>query len=113
MAGVRGRFHTGGGVYGVAPDVVREFFAADDACDEGTGMNADANVPVWFIFFEFLFSLIAHECLNFKGGHDHVNGVILVRAGYPAGTHIAVADGFEFFYVELLGDSVEIREAQV
>ena len=76
-------------------------------------MDADANVPIWFVFFEFLFFSVAHEGLNFDGGLDDVDGMALVGGRYAAGTHVAVTDGFEFFDVELLRNAVEVRETEV
>src|SRR5690349_2376029 len=45
LAGLAVGFETAGDVHGVAPDVVGEFARADDAGDERSGVDADAELP--------------------------------------------------------------------
>ena len=92
-----------GDVYGIAPQVVDEFFLAQHAGNYRSGTDADANLEVRGIDREVAPQQIAH-------GHRHVGdraGVVVDVFVQAAGNHVGIADGLDFFQPVLLRQFVE------
>ena len=100
------RFHTGGDVHRVAPDVVELLSFADDASHRRTGVDADAHGD-----------LLAELVREFAHDIEHVQrhlgdraGVVRPRLRHAAGHHIGVADRLDLLQPMLLGEPVELEK---
>lgn len=67
--GFAGVFHAGGGVDGVAPNVVGEFFDTDNAGNDGAAVDADADLEGCVVR--------GHVIDDIDGGTHDAKGVIL------------------------------------
>ena len=103
------RLHPARGVHGVAPQVVEEPLAADDAGDDRAGVDADAELEA--------------EVADGAAGRvavDHVErqerqrpGVVGPRVRDARGDHVGVADRLDLLEAVALGERVEVAEQSV
>ena len=93
----------------VAPQVVQEALAADDAGDDRPGVDADPEHEVE----------VADGTVGARGG-DHVEreqgqdaGVVGPRVGDARRDHVGVADGLDLLEAVALGERVELAEQSI
>jgi len=106
-------FHAGGGVHGIAPDVVLEFLHAHDAGHHGSGVDAGAHAECEQPLRRPLGMAFGHERLHLQGCGDHIGGRGVLRVGQAAGAHVGIADGLDLLDAAAGDDLVEGLEAGV
>src|ERR1017187_303218 len=100
------RLQAAGEVYGVAPKVVGEFPASDDAGHDGAGADANPEVDGGVV------SAVERVDLGHQVEGQFGDGFRMVGAGQgnAAGGHVSVADGLDLFQAVLEREQVEARE---
>src|ERR1700738_3481494 len=99
------RLHAAGHIHRLAPQVVDEFPAADDAGDHRAGVNADAkdeSPPAESSFADLR--------LHVEREVDQSLGVINARARHTCRDHVAVAYRLDLLHVVLVDEIVEALE---
>src|SRR5262249_44937346 len=105
-AGSAETFHTARGIHRVAPDIVDEFVRANHAGNDRPNMNPNPDFQIDAQTGAHALYDVQH--LDRECGHSV--RVVRQRLGQPAGDHIGVADGLDFFEPLLLDGDVEALE---
>ena len=100
------RLEAAGSVDGVAPQVVDELVAADDAGDHGTAVHADADRQLDA-------ETVAEACHGVLHRERHLRrrlGMVVSRLGEAGSDHVGVADGLDLLHPEPERERVEGAE---
>lgn len=107
------RFHSRGGVHGVAPDVVGNLAHAHHAGHQRAEVQADAHIPEGLPGGGGGGFALGDEVADFQGRTQQAQGVVRPRFRHAGDGQITVTDGLQFFYAVLGRDPVEVAEAVV
>src|SRR3954447_14319143 len=104
-----GRFHTTGEIHRVTPEIVDKLAGADDTSHHRPRVYSDTQLEIE----SQLFRVLACNVHHLQRHARHSRGMVWAWARQTANRHVAVANGFDLFDSQFLGQLIKPAEQAI